>query len=126
MKNFKTDYSPNSSFTVTFHDNETYFNYTDLSNNRTACICESWVDLSRMKDHIGKNNSIWLPTLMLETTGGQSTFVSVMEVYEKQSKIRSIKRSGDDENIILTIKLINGLTDVISFNNENQFSIKRS
>lgn len=126
MKNFKTDFSPNSPFTVTFHDFETYLNYTDLSNNRTASICESWVDLSRMKDHIGKNNSIWLPTLMLETTGGQSTFVSLMEVYEKQSKISSIKRSGDDENIILTIKLINGLTDVISFNNENQFSIKRS
>ncbi|MCK5811688.1 MAG: heparinase II/III family protein [Clostridiales bacterium] len=125
MRNFKTDNSPNSTFTVTFHDNETYFAYTDLSTNRKVSICESWVDLSRMKDHIGENNCLWLPTLMLETIGGQSTFVSVMEVYEKQSKISSIKRKGDNNNITLIITLINGKTDIINFSNNNQFTINR-
>jgi len=126
MRNFKTDINPSKNYSVTFYDNETNFKYTDLTTNVKATICESWLDISRAQDVKKINHSIWIPTLIIEHKGPKSTFVSVMEVFNDKSHINSIKRTGNDDIIILEISLENGNIDYISFDKNYNFNVKRT
>ncbi|MBN2852142.1 MAG: heparinase II/III family protein [Clostridia bacterium] len=124
MRNFRTDEHPSDIYAVTFYEEGINFRYTDLTHQVKVSLCESWVDtsLTAAKD---EEKCLWIPTLMIEKEGPISTFVSLMEVFESHSRIRSIERKGDDSTIELIITLDNGHKDYIFFDDEHHFKVKR-
>jgi len=126
MRNFKTDINPSKNYSITFYDDDTSFKYTDLTTNVKTTICESWVNTSKAHNDKSPEYNIWIPTLMIEHNGPKSTFVSIMEVFNSNSHINNIKRKGNDDIIILEVLLENGDIDYISFDNNYNFSVKRS
>lgn len=125
MRNFTTDSNPINNYSITFHDDKTNFKYTDLTINTKVTICESWVDLSKTNRSNEEKQSIWIPTLFVEKDGPSSTFISIMEVFNTQSRIKNIKRIGNEDTIKLIITLDNGHVDHIHFDNDYKFIVNR-
>jgi len=48
-----------------------------------------------------------------------------MEVYDTKSRILDIKRTGDEDTVLLTVTLDNGHIDHISFDTNYNFNVKR-
>jgi len=100
MRNFQVDAKPANPWSVDWKIEDRYkylppgsdihFRYTDLTNDTEAYIAEAWVALG-----IGTTDDAWVPRLVTRRSGTEplaSTFIAVMEPYEKQSAIAGIRR----------------------------------
>ncbi|MBT3274748.1 MAG: hypothetical protein HN368_16450 [Spirochaetales bacterium] len=117
MRNFKTDADPAKGweFDFTFDDEQDLrLSYTELTNDASATLCESWVDITRAKQGPG-NREIWIPAVIARRTGPESTFVSLLVPYSGASPVLSVRRveNGTDSDVVLEVKLANGITDLI-------------
>ncbi|MDA1138142.1 MAG: heparinase II/III family protein [Planctomycetota bacterium] len=99
-----------------------HLRYTDLTIGAEACTCEGWVVA-------GIYNSLdeaWIPRLMIRRRKDEgllaTTFVSIIEPYENQSNLASIRRlpllssngqSLGDEHVAVEIGLADGRRDVL-------------
>lgn len=98
--------------------------YTDLTDRADRFVHEGWISYGGYN----KNTEEWIPRLMIErkatTAGLESHFVSVIEPFEKESAIASIKRArlgeestiASDSRVKLEVKLSDGRRDMIMFN----------
>ena len=101
MKNFRRDPQPEPGWSADwkFSDYHGYIpegkdlhvRYTDLTTRAEACVADCWVDSS---GYGGVQE--WIPRLMVRRTSNgdplTSTFVSVIEPYEGETKCKSIRR----------------------------------
>jgi len=108
FRNWRVDHSPRSGWMVDFKINDRYgylpetadvhLRITDLTDKTAVSAAEGWI----WTRYDGRNplgcgqQEGWVPTLMLRRHGSRaplsSTFVSVMEPYEKTSKIDRVRR----------------------------------
>lgn len=102
MRNFQVDAKPANPWSVDWKiedkykflppGSEVHLRYTDLTNGAEAYTAEAWVAIGGYYD---TNDEAWIPRIMTRRSGTEplaSTFVAVMEPYEKQSAIAGIKR----------------------------------
>ena len=104
-------------------DRNVHLRYTDLSSDVEAAMVETWL----ASKHGGANHEGYLPSLMVRRqTAGEvpliSTFVAVMEPYEDQSNIQSIRRlplqtsdgnEAGDTHVAVEITLTDGRIDLL-------------
>lgn len=103
-------------------DANVHLRYTDLTSDVQAAMAETWL----ASKHGGANHEGWLPSLMVRRKSEEaplsSTFVAVMEPYEGQSNIRSIRRlplqtatgdDADDAHVAVLVTLIDGREDLL-------------
>lgn len=115
-------------------DSDVHFKYTDLTSGAQASVAEAWIS-------IGPYNSTeqaWIPRIMTRRQSDKaplaSTFVAVMEPYEKQSGITGIKRLAletpdgqayPDSFVAVEVALADGRRDIIiSADAENPLGLK--
>lgn len=133
MRNFKTDENPKEGWSVDWKIEDRHrllakpadihLRYTDLSRGVEASNCEGWIS-TRLYD--AKPEEAWIPRIMVRRSAQEgplaSTFVSVVEPYEIQSKIKSVRRlelhNSDgaelpDGNVAVQVDLENGQRDLI-------------
>ncbi len=102
-------------------DRELHVRYTDLTPGSEVLTAEGWVAVGLY----GGTADAWIPRLMVRRRAEQaplsSTFVSVIEPYEKQPQIARIRRlaltTGEglpcpDSDVALEIQLADGCRDV--------------
>ena len=100
MRNFQVDSKPQNPWSVDWKIEDRYkylapgtdihFRYTDLTNGAEAYLAEAWVAMG-----IATTDDAWIPRIVTRRSGNEplaSTFVAVMEPYEKQSAISGIRR----------------------------------
>ena len=109
MRHFLRDPAPQSGWCVdwTIEDRYAYgpknaavhLRYTDLTPDAQACLAEAWIDPKQF----GEGNPEWIPCVMARRTADSapldSMFVSVIEPYEGDPKIQTVRRltlQGDD------------------------------
>jgi hypothetical protein len=136
MRNFQCDSSPQPGWRVDWRIEDRYkllptgadihLRYTDLTYDAQAFTAEGWV-MTGAYDMGGEE--AWIPRVMVRRQNGGdvatrplcSTFVSVIEPYEKSSNIAGIRRlplvcsSGaeySDANVALEIEFIDGRRDL--------------
>lgn len=104
-------------------DADVHLRCTDLTTGVQAMLAETWL----ASKHGGANHEGWLNSLVVrrQASGDElldSTFVAVMEPYEGQSNIASIRRlplqteSGEDAgdaNVAVVVSLIDGREDLL-------------
>lgn len=140
FRNMRTDATPKSGWTADFaiderrnrekDDPDVHVRITDLTNGAEASTCEAWLA------PISDDTEVWIPETIVRRRGVAplaSTFVSVIEPYDKASAISSIKRlplcspSGaayGDANVALEITLTDGRRDVfIAADAENPLAL---
>jgi len=112
-----------------------HFRYTDLTSGAQACIAEGWVVLS-----ISSNEEVWIPRVMVRRQAKDgplaSTFVSVMEPYEKAPNLAEIRRLGletpegeayPEGNVAVEVRLADGRRDLwVAMDAENPSGLKPS
>jgi oligo-alginate lyase len=118
MRDFTTDGAPAPGWSVEFlidRKRELRLSHVDLTDEVSATLCESWVDITRMKASDGGNRVIWVPTLMVRRRGPESTFVSVLIPTEGSSFVKSVRRIKTDveSDVVIEIALADGRTDLI-------------
>ena len=75
--------------------------YTDLTDNAKVGVGEGWI----CPAGFGKNEELWIPYLAIRREGSnqlESTFVSVIEAYDADRAVKSIKRIGDSVEVETT------------------------
>lgn len=102
MRNFKTDPAPQPGWSADWKiddvhkllppGKDVHLRYTDLTSDAQASTCEGWI----VRGRYNSTDVAWIPRLMVRRQRGdgvmQSTFVAVIEPYEKESNIASIRR----------------------------------
>jgi dienelactone hydrolase len=101
---------------------EIHFRYTDLSGAAEALVAESWISTG----YYSSVGEAWIPTVIVrrkaEAAPLASTFVGILEPYEKASKLGSLRRlslESDDgtaypeANVALEIALADGRRDLL-------------
>jgi hypothetical protein len=101
MRNFQVDAKPANPWSVDWKIEDRYkylapgsdihFRYTDLTNDAEAYTAEAWVSVGGYD----ATDDAWIPRIVTRKSGTEplaSTFVAVMEPYEKQSAISGIRR----------------------------------
>jgi len=101
LRNFLRDSSPKPDWSVEWRiedryglrepDTDVRLRYTDLTAGAQALLGEAWV----MAGGFNSSNETWVPRLMVRRTAEEplsSTFVAVLEPYEKTRALQSIRR----------------------------------
>ena len=101
---------------------DVHLRYTELTSDTSAGLAEAWISYGGYY----VNNETWIPRVLARRTGKDaplaSTFVAVLEPYEKSSNIASIRRlplkkhSGGmcpDSDVAVEITLADGRRDLI-------------
>jgi hypothetical protein len=132
MRNYRKDSSPPPVWSVdwTIEDRFKYLppgkevrlRYTDLTTDAEAILAEAWVSDAMFE----KTSEAWVPRALVCRRGPQaplaSTFVSVLDPYEKQPNVTSVRRLGletadgkplSEANVALEIRLADGRRDVV-------------
>jgi len=132
MRDFRCDPAPQPGWSADWKVDDRYgylppgkevrLRYTDLTTGAQACTCEGWVTASMFNE----TKEVWIPRLMVRRQAKEaplaSTFVSVIEPYEKSSNIAAIRRlpltSPDgaacpDADVAIEITLADGRNDLI-------------
>ncbi len=128
MKDFKKAIPVDSSWNVdlavedvlgVFPEKEViHWKYRSFTAGETICIASSWVPPSM--DMLAKGHKgFWMPALISikDIADDQTvTFVSVIEPYVKESKIKSVERidTGNDRHVVLKTVFISGAFDIIT------------
>lgn len=102
MRNFQVDENPLAGWSADWKI-EDYLNlvsgrsdlhlkYTDFTADAKAYICEGWISAGNTKEKIEK----WIPRIMVRRQSEKeplvSNFVGIIEPYEKESKIKNLRR----------------------------------
>ena len=132
MRNFLCDASPQPGWSVDWQiedrykylppGSEVHLRYTDLTAGAQASTAETWVSVGSLN----ATGEAWIPTVMVrrqsENAPLASTFVAVIEPYEKQSGIRRIRRLPletrdgtpyPDPNVAIEVQLTDGRCDLL-------------
>ncbi len=102
MRNFQVDQSPKPGWSVDWDIEDRYkylpegsdvhLRYTDLTEGAQAYSAEAWIQAG----NFNTNNEEWIPRIVTRRQSADaplaSTFVAVVEPYEKRSNIKSIRR----------------------------------
>ena len=103
MRSFQLDPSPKPGWSVDWRiedkykflapGSEVHLRYTDLTYGAEAYLAEAWVSIGGYYDSY---DEAWIPRIMVRRQSPEaplaSTFVSIIEPYEKQSAISGIRR----------------------------------
>jgi len=132
MRSFMTDENPSPDWFVDFCIQDEYkvleekrnlhLRYIPLTDDVSAAICESWVDITRMTqadNNKAGNREIWIPTLIERKTGDKSQFTGVLIPYENSSFIlKAAKISHKNEGFVEAVSVIHkdGTEDIIIVN----------
>ena len=123
MRNFKVARKAKPGWSVTWNIVDRYtllptgsdirLRYTDFTTDADAYTCEAWV----VAGSYNSTTEAWLPRLMTRRKSDASTFVSIIEPYEKKTGplIKSMRRLPlqSDSSVALQIELADGSTDLI-------------
>jgi hypothetical protein len=132
MRNFRRDTHPQPGWTVDWQvedrygylqpGKEVHLRYTDLTTDAEALLCEGWVQAGGYD----ARDEAWIPRVLTrrraETAPLASTFVGVIEPYERSSNIVRIRRvplgmSADenrsDAHVAVEILLADGRCDLV-------------
>ncbi len=132
MRDFKTDASPQPGWTADWRvkdlqgflpkDAEVHVRLTELTPDASASVCEGWI----VAGIYNSRTELWVPRVLVrrqsDADGLASTFVSVIEPYEKTSKIAAIRRlrlqtedghAFDDNHVAVEVRLADGRRDVL-------------
>jgi len=94
---------------------EIHLRYTDLTRNTEASVAESWT-----VENMTSTREYWIPTVISRrrATEGEltSTFVTILEPYEGQPRVRAITRQDQkgDSDVRLSIRLQDGSRDTLT------------
>ncbi len=144
MRSFKSDSAAKPGWSVDWKiedrfkylkpDADVHFKYTDLTSGAQASIAEAWIAIGAYNS----TDQAWIPRIMTrrqsDTAPLASTFVAVMEPYEKISSIAEIRRltletpdgqAYGDSFVAVEITLKDGRRDIIiSADAENPLGLK--
>lgn len=125
IRNLQTDASPKPGWSVDWKIDDVYhflapgqdvhLRYTDLTNDSEAGVGEAWITYG---GYFGENKEGWVPRVLTRRTSKNgslsSTFVAILEPYEKTSNIASIRRlpMSADSDVALQIDLKDGRRDM--------------
>ena len=136
MRDFKIDREPAVDWSVRFDlddlpregsavsdvSNESIaLGYHGFTRDASVTLCESWIDVSRDSPSAGISE-LWIPTLMIRSTGPDTTFCAVIEPIQGANQIARITRhpssidrpnTSGDSSVVLEIEATNGCTDWI-------------
>jgi len=131
MRDFRSDPKPAAAWQVDWRmedrygllpaDSDVHLRYTDLTPAAEAAIAEGWI----IAGGYSSGDEMWIPRVMVrrrsETGPLASTFVSVVEPYEKTSNIAGIRRLPlatpdgvpfGDHHVAVEISFVDGSRDV--------------
>lgn len=132
MRNFQSAPAPSSGWQVDWTIEDRYgllaeprdihLRYIDLTADATASLAECWINAGGY----ATNNATWIPRIMTRRQSNEaplaSTFVAVIEPYEKRSNIKSIRRLPlttpdgalyPDNNVAVELQLTDCRKDLI-------------
>ncbi len=132
MRAFRVDPAPEPGWRVDWKIEDRYqlrlgtpdlhLRCTDLTPGATAGLCEGWISL----DYSVANSEVWIPRVMVRRQAAAaplaSTFVSVIEPYERQSHLAAIRRlplqtpagaTYPDANVAIEIDRADGGQDLL-------------
>ncbi|MBN1347048.1 MAG: heparinase II/III family protein [Phycisphaerae bacterium] len=132
MRNFQCDRAAKPGWSVDWaiedrygylpKDAQVHLRYTDLTNDAAASTAEAWV----MQGIFDSTQEAWIPRIMIRRAAEKaplaSTFLAVIEPYEKTPNLARIRRlpledaSGKaypDNNVAVELQLNNGRRDLI-------------
>ena len=132
MRNFKADPKPQPGWSADWQVEDRYkylpagskvhLRHTDLTSDAQASTAEAWV-VSRRSN---LNEEAWIPSLVVRRRAKEgplaSTFVGIIEPYEKTSNIADIARlplateAGDaypDSNVAVEVRAVDGRRDLL-------------
>ena len=138
MRNFQGDTSPMPGWSVDwkiedrYHylspDSDVHLKYTDLTQDAEAYVAEAWISLGGYQ----QNEEDWVPRIITHRRGNSplaTTFVGIIEPYECQSNIASVRRvniqtrsgkSFSEANVAIEVTLTDGRKDLlIAMDSEN-------
>ena len=134
MRNFQTDTLAEPGWSADWRIEDRYgylpdkadvhLRYIDLTSGAEASIAEGWVAASRSA--YSSKTQDWIPRIMVRRRSDQaplvSTFIAVIEPYDKKSNIRQIHRSSlqgpdgldwPDAHVAVEVQLADGRKDLI-------------
>jgi len=147
MRNFQTDPAPEPGWSVDWKiedfynylpaDSDVHLRYTDLTIDAQATTTEGWLALHGCCD---SKEEAWIPRVMVRRQSKEaplaSTFVAVIEPYEKKTNITQIRRLGlqtpngrvyPDSNVAIEVQLADGRKDrIIAADAENPLGLSPS
>ncbi len=102
MRNFRTDPSPNPGWTADWkvkdllgflpEGSDVHLRLTELTHGASASLCDAWI----VAGIYNSAQELWVPRVLVRRRAKQaplaSTFVSVIEPYEKASNLAGIRR----------------------------------
>lgn len=131
MRNFRRDAQPKPGWEVDWRIEDRYgylkrradvhLRYIDLTPNVQAFLCEGWI----VEGGFDKSTTTWIPRLLVQRQAKQnlaSTFVSVIEPYERRSNLKKVERldlksasgrSLTDSHIAVQVTLHDGRRDLL-------------
>ena len=146
MRNFYSDPLPNPGWHVDWKvndkhgylpaDSDVHVRYTDLTTDARAFTAEAWISGGTYNER----EELWIPRVITRRQAEESplasTFVSIIEPYEKSSNITGIRRLQlmtekgklyPDANVAIEITLKNGYRDVFIISDvENPLNLSPS
>jgi len=146
MRGFQGDPSPQPGWSVDWKIEDRYqylppgaevhLRYTDLTTGAQALTAEAWVSVGG----VSGNEQAWIPRVLTRRQAKEeplaSTFVGVLEPYEKSSQITQIRRlilettggaAYPDSNVALEIELADGRRDLfVAADAENPLNLSPS
>ncbi|GMU91327.1 MAG: hypothetical protein AMXMBFR4_03850 [Candidatus Hydrogenedentota bacterium] len=134
LRAFRSDEAPQSPWGVTWtlddrydylpDDKQIHLAFTNLTHNARAILCDAWVDTA-----IYGEDSQWIPRLIVQRFSDnaplESTFVAVIEPFERASKIESVSRLSlkgpdgaelPDSYVAVQVDKADGKKDLALFN----------
>jgi hypothetical protein len=131
MRKFMADAAPQPGWSVDWklddprkylpEGSDVHLRYTDLTTDAQASLAEAWIAMG-----ISSEEDAWIPRIMVRRTSAKaplaSTFVSIIEPYERSSSISQIRRlpleTADhlpypDANVALEVRLADNRQDLL-------------
>ena len=131
LRNLQMDASPKPGWSVDWVIEDRYkylapgadvhVRYTDLTSGAVAGLAEAWVTWGGYYT----NNEAWVPRALVRRTGNAplaSTFMAVLEPYERKSNITSIRRLPlkRESDVAVEVVLADGRRDlIVAIDSEN-------
>ena len=129
MRNFMVDLTPAAGWTADwqaedrFHylppEADVHLRYTSFTTGAQACTAEAWVSVGGFL----RNDEAWIPRIMVrrstdkpDETPLQSTFVGVIEPYERRSNIVQMRRillPWSDSHVCVEVTRVSGQRDLL-------------
>ncbi len=127
MRDFRTDSDPPTRWFADFavhdiygvleQDRDIHLRYHSLTDDVRVSLCESWVDIMRLRTDYPDPGvrEVWIPTLMIRRKGPESSFLSIIEPFEDNPVLTSVRRltCAGCCGAALEVDAARGFTDLI-------------